>query len=768
MSLPQALQIGLAHQAAGRLPQAEAVYRSILATDPGNADALHLLGTVAHHVGRHDAAVELIQQALTRQPANPIYLNNLANALRALGRPQEAEVRYRQALTLNPRYAHAFYNLGVTLEQLGRGADAESAYREAIGVEPNLAEAHYNLGNLLQGLKRFDQSRSEYEAVLLLRPQNAEAHNNLGNALKALDLVGDAERHYREAVRLKPDYAVAHYNFGSLLHDRGRLAEAERSYVRSLALNPRFPEAHYNLGNLLKRAGRVLEAEKNYRQALALKPEYPEASYNLGITIQALGRRAEAEACFRTALRLKPDYPEAHCLWIHERQHLCRWENLLPDAEVLRERIRNGSWARVFPFTFLALPETTAAEQHRCAQRFAEVEFRDFLPRPPLAGSRRRSRPKIRVGYLSADFHEHATSYLLPEVIERHDREHFEVHGYSHGIDDSSGTGRRVRAAFDVLRDLRPLDDTQAAQQILADEVDILVDLKGYTENSRVQICALRPAPVQVSWLGYPGTLGVAKLADYFVGDPVVSPLEHAEHYSERLALMPHCYQPNDARREIGSRPSRAEAGLPPEGFVFCSFNRSYKLTPAILDLWCALLRDVPGSVLWLLQGTPESQRNILQEAAKRGLDVQRLVFAPQMPPASHLGRLQLADLALDTFPVTSHTTASDALWAGVPLVARLGETFVSRVSSSIVTAAGLPELVTHDDRSYLELARTLATQPARLSKLRAKLEQGRKTCALFDSTRFVSDLEDLYRRMWDDHGRGRLEALPPRQRQDK
>ncbi len=612
----------------------------------------------------------------------------------------------------------------------------------------------------MQGLKRFDQSRSEYEAVLRLRPQHPEAHNNLGNALKALGLVEDAEPHYREALRLKPDYPVGHYNLGSLLHDAGRLGEGEQSYRRALTLNPRFPEAHYNLGNLLKRAGRVPEAEKSYRQAIALKPDYPEASYNLGITLQATGRRVEAEACFRTAVRLKPDYPEAHCLLVHERQHLCRWESLLPDAEVLRERIRSGSWARVFPFTFLALPETTPAEQRRCAERFAGVEFRDFLPRPPLAGSQRRSRSKIRVGYLSADFHEHATTYLLPEVIERHDREHFEVYGYSHGIDDASAAGRRVRVAFDVLRDLRRLDDTQAAQQILADEIDILVDLKGYTENARVQIFTFRPAPVQVSWLGYPGTLGNPKLADYLVGDPVVSPLEHAEHYSERLALMPHCYQPNDARREIGNRPSRAEAGLPPEGFVFCSFNRSYKLTPAILDIWCELLRAVPGSVLWLLQGLPESQRNILQEAAKRGVDGQRLVFAPQMPPAPHLGRLQLADLALDTYPVTSHTTASDALWAGVPLVARLGETFVSRVSSSIVTAAGLPELVTRDAEGYYRLALKLATDPARLKKIRTKLWRNRDKCPLFDSTRFVRDLEMLYKQMWTNHLAGKLEAI--------
>jgi protein O-GlcNAc transferase len=312
---------------------------------------------------------------------------------------------------------------------------------------------------------------------------------------------------------------------------------------------------------------------------------------------------------------------------------------------------------------------------------------------------------------------------------------------------------------------LRRLDDAQAAQQVLADEIDILVDLKGYTENSRVQIFALRPAPVQVSWLGYPGTLGNRKLADYLVGDPVVSPLEHAEHYSERLALMPHCYQPNDAKREVGKRPSRAEAGLPPEGFVFCSFNRSYKLTPAILDIWCKLLHDVPGSVLWLLQGTPESQRNILQEAAKRGVDGQQLVFAPHLPPASHLGRLQLADLALDTYPVTSHTTASDALWAGVPLVAWLGETFVSRVSSSIVTAAGLPELVTPHAESYYRLALQLAREPARLKKIRTALAHNRDSCPLFDSARFVRDLEDLYRRMWDDHERGRLEALPPQGR---
>ena len=318
----------------------------------------------------------------------------------------------------------------------------------------------------------------------------------------------------------------------------------------------------------------------------------------------------------------------------------------------------------------------------------------------------------------------------------------------------------RMQAAFDTFRDLQHASSEAAAGQIAADGIDILVDLKGYTGGSRLEIAALRPAPVQVSWLGYPGTLGHRRLADYLIGDPIVTPLEHASHYSESLALMPHCYQPNDRQRTVGERPTRAQAGLADTGFVFCCFCLPNKITPAMLDLWCRLLRNVPESQLWLLQSNSVTQHNLRREAAARGIAPERLVFAPPLPLAEHLGRLQLADLALDTFPYTSHTTASDALWAGVPLITLMGDTFVSRVAASILHAAGLPQLVTRSADSYVRLVLELAMQPEQMKFFRNRLAANLMTCPLFDSERFARDLERLYERMWTNHRAGRNDHI--------
>lgn len=761
VSAAQAIQIALKYQQAGQLQQAEKIYRSVLSVEPNNADALHLLGTLANQAGKHQEAVQLIENALRSEPSNHFYLNNLGNALKNLGRLQEAELKYRQALALRPDYAHTYYNLAGTLEQLGRTEEAEKSYRQALSLAPKLAEAHYNLGNMLQRLGRFSEAVQSYQQALALRTRYPEAHNNLGSALKALGRLNEAERNYRQALHLKPDHAYAYCNLGAALHELGRLNEAEQSYRSGLALKPDYAEAYFNLGNVLRELGSFEEAEQSYRQAINLKPQHAEAHYNHGLVLKSLGKVSEAESSYQQALALKPSLSEAYSLWVHESQHSCEWSTLEQDVETLRRRVRNREPSKTLPFPFLSMPGTSASEQYDCARQFAEAEFGQLLSGPPICNTElQRDKAKIRIGYLSGDYYAHATSHLLPEVIEQHSRARYDVYAYSYGPDDNSATQQRMRAAFDVFRDIRALPHEEAAQQIARDKVDILVDLKGYTPKARLQITALRPAPIQVSWLGYPGTLGHSRLADYLIGDPIVTPLGHARFYSEHLALMPHCYQPNDSKRIIGALPTRRQAGLPDRGFVFCSFNASYKLTPAVLDLWCRLLKEVSKSVLWLLQPHPGARENLLREVKARGIKPERVIFAPKLPIDEHLGRFQLADLALDTYPYTSHTTASDALWAGVPLVTLIGETFASRVASSILHAAGLPQLVTGDPDSYFELALRLAGQPQQLKAIKMRLAANRATCPLFDSSGFVRDLERLYERMWLNYKSARKESI--------
>jgi len=661
----------------------------------------------------------------------------------------------------DPHNAEAQYELGNTLASLGQKREAELCYRRAVSLKPDLVEAHNNLGSLLESLGRPEDAERSYREALALRPDLAQLHNNLGIALVSLGRLDDAERCYREALAREPRYPEAHNNLGNVLGFLGRPDEADSSYREALVLKPDFPEAYYHLGLTLVSRGRLEEAEQTFRQAIVHNPGYAEAHCDLGNVTGSLGRPEEAERHYRQALALRPDYAEALCQWVHKLQWLCAWSELPAPVAAMHRHVAVGRPGQLMPFCFVALPDATAAEQLACARLFAERAFRAFLSRPPLhAAGLQGDPPRLRIGYLSGDFHEHATSYLLAEVIERHDRARFEVFGYSYGPDEASPMRARMRAAFDPFRDIRSVSDEAAARKIAADRIDILVDLKGYTGGARLAIAASRPAPVQVSWLGYPGTLGHPRMADYLIGDPTVTPLAHAAYYSESLALMPHCYQPNDRQRVIGERPTRVQVGLAESGFVFACFCLPYKITPEMFELWCRLLREVPRSQLWLLQSSSVAQDRLRKEATARGVTADRLVFASRLPLAGHLGRLQLADLALDTYPYTSHTTASDALWAGVPVVTMLGESFVSRVAASLLRATGLPELVADCADAYFRLALELATRPELLRPLRTKLAANRMSCPLFDSTRFTLDLQRLYERIWINHRAGKKDHV--------
>ncbi|GAA0747424.1 hypothetical protein GCM10009107_15910 [Ideonella azotifigens] len=447
----------------------------------------------------------------------------------------------------------------------------------------------------------------------------------------------------------------------------------------------------------------------------------------------------------------------------------CEWEDFAQwPARALAMLADPGEQGRLPPFHLLSLPGISAADQRDCADQWMaarlaasaderallarEFASTDLLAAPGPGPATRR----LRIGYLSCDFHQHATALLMVEMLEAHDAADFELHAYSHGADDGLGMRQRLARCFAQFHDISGLDDLQAARAIHADGIDILVDLKGYTAGTRTALLTYRPAPLQVSFLGYPGTLG-GGFCDYLISDHFITPQDRAGDYSEALACMPHSYQPHGRSMALPPAPSRAAAGLPEQGLVLCCFNQAYKFTPAMFDIWCQLLAQVPGSVLWLLH-SDQAEGNLRQEAMQRGIAPHRLVFAEDQPHAAHLARLQLADLALDTSPYNAHTTASDALWAGVPLVTCAGETFASRVAGSLLRAVGLPELVTHDLVAYAALAASLATDPARLRALRLRLAALRVHAPLFDVPGHARSLETLYRAMWARHQAG----LPP------
>lgn len=605
------------------------------------------------------------------------------------------------------------------------------------------AVAHYSS-------REYANALSLIQKLLLDFPDHPDALNIAAACCMATGQLHQAEQYWLHAVQCDPGFADVHFNLGNLYRQTLRLNEAEASYQKAISVQPTHALAHYNLARMLQDAKRLQEAEAAYLNALEANPNYVEAHNNLGVLLHETGRLPEAIASYRHALRLKPDHGHALGKVVHLSLQNCQWETLDTDIQAIREMLARGLPCECTPFEALSIPGLSAQEHKAAGHQYAQFKYAPFLQHPPLVSpDTRYSHDRLRVGYLSADFHNHATVQLMAGVLEHHDRSKIAVFAYSYGPDKQDEGRQRVKAACENFQDLRQLAPLQAAQAIMRDEIDILVDLKGYAQDSRLEITALRPAPIIVSWLGYPGTLGHPRLADYIIGDPI----ENAAAFSETLALMPYCYQPNDNNRQLGNPTSREEQGLAKDKFVFCSFNQTYKISPLIFSVWCRLLKEVPDSVLWLLApSAPSSINNLRKEALLQGVDPERLIFALPKPFDEHLARLQLADLALDTFPYTSHTTGSDALWAGVPLVTCCGETFVSRVAASLLTSAGLPECITNNFEEYYCLAKKIACNPQTLHELRSKLMAQRHSTPLFNTEQFCTNLERLYLKMRQGH----------------
>jgi protein O-GlcNAc transferase len=700
---PGSLSMAIARHKDGRLADAESGYLSSLREKPQVFDALHLLGLVHLSRKQHLLSIALIRSALAIHPGNAVAHGNLGNALLELKRYEEATVSYRNALTCQPDHVEAYNNLGNALKAQGQFEEAIGSYRKALEIKPDYATAHNNMGNALQDLKRPQEAVPCYRKAVALRPGYAEAHYNLGKALQELKEYDQAIECYRRALALKPDYIAALTNLGGALQELKRHEEAIACYHNILALNPGYAIAYSNLANSLKELKRFSEASAFYHRALEIDPGYADAWYNFGNALQDMRNHEEAVACYRNvieiaprhaeahnnlghalwelrkyeeaiaccrkALELQPDHPYAFGMLAAAEMKICDWQDIGHLTAEVRRQAREGR-SVVSPFTLLAFSDSLA-EQRSCAER----SIRDSFPQlpPALWNGERYHHDRIRIAYLSADFQQHATAYLMAELFELHDKSRFELTGISFGPDDQSAVRARLVAAFDRFHDVRAKSDREVAQLLRELEIDIAIDLKGFTQNSRIGILAHRPAPVQVSYLGYPGTTG-AEFIDYVIGDRWVTPFDQQAYFSERIVQLPDCYQVNDSKRAIANDiPARAACGLPGHGFVFCCFNNNYKIVPEIFDIWMRLLKRTPGSVLWLLGDNAVAENNLRMETEARGIDPARLVFAPRLPLERHLARHRHADLFLDTLPINAHTTASDALWAGLPILTCLG-----------------------------------------------------------------------------------------------
>ncbi len=637
---------------------------------------------------------------------------------------------------MNPQQLH---DQAAAAQQSGNLAEAERLYRHALALAP-APEALVNLGNILARQRRHDEALGLYDQALAVRPQFVEAWFNRGNVLLEVRRPDDALASYERVLTLRQDLPSVWNNRGTALRQLQRLEAALVSFERAAALDPNHLNAMTNRAIVLWDLKRFEAALAESDRVLARKPDFAEALYVRANTLRDLGRPREALDSYRRTLAAAPDHPYALNGVAQMAGVLCDWNLVAALTPRLKDDIAAGK-SLIQPFVMLGYSDD-AALLRRCAANYVH---RIAPPRPPLSDRGRYGHDRIRLAYLSADFHQHPTAQLMAELFERHDRSRFEVTAVAFGPDDKSPMRARMQKAFDHFLDVRGRSDHEVARLLREMEVDIAVDLNGHTQDARPGILAWRPAPVQVNYLVYPGTTG-APYMDFVLADRVVLPPDQQPFFSETIAYLPDCYQANDATSRVGAAPSRAEAGLPPEGFVFCCFNNGWKITRDVFDIWMRLLARVPGSLLWLLDG-PHAE-TLRGEAAARGLAAGRLVFARRAPPDAHLARHRLAGLFLDTLPYNAHTTASDALWAGLPLVTCIGKSFAGRVAASLLKAMDLPELVTATPQAYEALALELARDPALLKATRDKLQRNRTTTPLYDSARFTANIEAAYEAM--------------------
>jgi protein O-GlcNAc transferase len=660
-----------------------------------------------------------------QQPLNASELLNRANALLQQGMLTDAEGLYRRILEQAPDHFVALNNYGVALERMNRLDEALTRFDRALSIKPDYADAFYNRGIALLKLQRFDEALTSYDQALAIRPDYAEALSNRGIALMELNRLDDALTSYHRALTIKADYA----------------------------------EAFHNLGIALTRLERLEQAVASYDKALAIKPDYIEAFLNRGVALQGLKRHQEALAVFERVLAVRPDRLTALIGLATSALDVCDWRLAARAARELKARVGEQG-VTIAPFLFLLCTDDPSL-QLQCASNF--VRNRPSVA-PPSSHNRWRHE-KIRIAYLSADFRNHPMAHLTAELFERHDRARFDVAGISFGPDDRSNIRARVAGAFDRFHDVHAKSDGEIAGLMNDLQIDIAVDLMGHTRNARSGILARRPAPIQVSYLGFPGTTG-ADFIDYVIADEIVLPFDQQAFYAEKIVHLPETYWVNGSQSNITpSTATRAGAGLPEQGFVFCCFNKPAKITAGVFEVWMRLLSAVEGSVLWLLRDNALSQQNLRNEAATRGIDPNRLVFADKLELHQHLSRQGLADLFLDTLPYNAHTTASDALAAGLPVVTCLGPTFSGRVAASLLNAVGLPELITRSLGEYEALALKLARDGDYRAAVAARLAQNLAIFPLFDTDRFRCHIEAAYRAMWELWQRGESPknlSIPP------
>jgi protein O-GlcNAc transferase len=767
-----------------RCDEAVAAYDKAISFKPDLAEAWLGRGSALFELKRHGEALAAFDKTISLRPDLAEAWLGRGNALFDLKRHGETLAAYDKAISLRPDLTEAWLGRGNVFVDLKRHNEAVATYDKALSFKPDLAEAWLGRGNAVANLKRYDEAVAAYDKALSFKPDLAEVWLGRGNVFvdlkrhnealaaydKAFSLKPDLEgvwlgrgnafadiKHYDDAIiafdkalSLNPDLAEVWLGRGNALVDLKRRDEAFAAYDNALLLKPDLAEVWLGRGNVYLGLKRYDEAIASYDKALSLKPDLAEAWLGRGNVFLDLKRHEEAFLAYDKALSLKPDLAALEGIRIFSKMQLCDWSNFETERDHLVQSVRNGK-ENTGPFAFLGIG-SSVEDQFNCAQLWVRKQC------PPADKTFWRGEPyknnKIRIGYVSTDFHQHPVANLVAGVFECHDRSQFEVFGISIGPDDNSEIRRRLERSFDKFIDAQALSFDEIAKRVREEEIDILIDLNGFTDDARTEIFACRPAPIQVNYLGYPGTMG-ASYIDYIIADPTLIPASHQSSYLEKVVYLPHSYLPHDdTSRRISDRSFEpGEFGLPENGFVFCCFNNAYKLNPHLFRSRMKLLQAVEGSVLWLSENNATATNNLRREAAAAGVNPDRLVFAGRIPSSGdHLARHRLADLFLDTLPYNAHTTASDALLAGLPVLTQMGETFAGRVAASLLTAIGLPELIVQTQEQFESRAIELATRPELMAAIKDKLAENRLTKPLFNTKLYTRHIESAYVGMYQRH----------------
>ncbi|MFY9138103.1 tetratricopeptide repeat protein [Zwartia sp.] len=660
----------------------------------------------------------------------------------------------REVSAVDALKAHSRFQEAFALHQQGDLKEARVLYERALKWQPNHFDACHMLATLLYQMGQLDRAETLFIKALKIDPEATHALNNFGNLLKDIKKYKSALACFDKALAIDTHYVEAHNNRGDLLQHLGRWFDALESYERAITLSPKFAAAHYNRGNALGMMGRFEEAVASHTAAIEIDPQYAQAYMNRGNAQNELGQLAQAVESFDRAIQLAPDIPYLLGTRLHVNMQMCDWRHYQERLATVLAAVKNDQPASL-PFPLLALTSGSDLQQ-RAAQHWIRTVHPS--PKQTLPFSKRSPKDRLRIGYFSADFRQHPVAQLIAGLFEAHDRAKFEVYAFSSGPDTGDAMRLRLEQGFEHFIDVKAETDAQVIARARALELDIAIDLSGLTTGCRPSVFAARVAPLQINYLGHPGTMG-APYMDYIVADTTIITPETEPYFSEKVIYLPHSYQPNDRRRAVSSHVfTRAELGLPTDAFVFCCFNNNFKITPETFDHWMSILRGVPNSVLWLLKASAHTEDNLRREATNRGVSAERLFFAPKLPMDQHLARQKCADLFLDTLPYNAHTTTSDALWVGLPVLTCMGEAFASRVAASLLRAIDLPELITADGQAFEARAIELASDPTQLNALRDRLAVNRMQAPLFDIERLARSIESAYEQV---HAR-RQAGQPP------